>query len=273
MYIMVTSIPKFVKHFGLDFIITDDPQIYLIELQHRFGRLGLQILYPRAWQIHRKQYRILVRDAGPCRQLLSGIRKICRNKIETYRLFREYQPESFIFNGWRSARLRKWVDSLTSDYILSKPPLGTCGQGILLFERERFLEDGPKRIIGGPVLLQEYIFSKRYQTRGLETDYSVGCIRHVCMMRCDGKGLKLLHLPSYWRVAPLPFTRRISEDTLVANISRGAFPVEVAPEDMQLIHDTTNRIACELVTKIFGARAVPLDQVSRMDPEGAIHGA
>ena len=121
--------PNFVKHFGLDFIITDDEKIYLIELQHRFGRLGLQILYPQAWEIHRKQYRRLVRDPGPNQQLLTGIRKICRNKIETYRLFRDYQPDSYIFNGWKSARLRKWLDTLTCKYILSKPPLGTCGQG------------------------------------------------------------------------------------------------------------------------------------------------
>ena len=86
-------------------------------------------------------------------------------------------------------------------------------------------------------------------------------------MHSDGTALHITHLPSYWRVAPEPFTRQLSEETLVANISRGAFPVQVGETDRVLIHDLANKVARELVAKILEIPEFPSGTVNYLPEE------
>jgi hypothetical protein len=258
------ALPSFSKPVGLDFIITPQGKPYLIELQHGFGRRGLLQLFPLASRDYRKTFWHLRRQLGKSPWISEGIRRICGDKIETYKAFARYQPSSLTYWRW-SSKVERWLEGLAPDRtILAKPPRGSCGRGILVLSREQLLQWRSEPFQQGvlPVLLQEFIESRKLvDSKGRP---HLGCIRHIVLMHSDSTRLGFIHLPSYWRVAPAPLGAADLDQALTANISRGAYPLEVSPEDTLLLRQLSEAICVELIQRILELPAPPAQEPSQV---------
>lgn len=259
------SLPSFVKPLGLDLIVRPGGEVVLVELQHHFGRSGLLHLYPAASAPYRKKVRRLRQHFGTAPEINFRLQKICASKIATYRALARYQPASLVYQWWKPS-VRKWLDGLTSEYILSKPPRGSCGRGILLFRRCDFGPDSLPRFLSGPLLLQEYAESKEI-IDDLGRPH-MGCIRHIVVLICDGKSLGFMHLPSYWRVSQSPFIGRPERSAFTANISTGAYPVPVNDDDRAVVTAAAEEISSRLIGKITGLEPPPPGLSTTVSPEG-----
>jgi hypothetical protein len=240
-------LPSFSKAMGLDFIVTPEGKVVLIELQHGFGRRGLVELFPHTHRKYRQNYWSLRRQFGKSFLIIDGLRKICSDKIRTYKLLAPYQPSSFVYRKW-NARVENWLDSLRSDFILAKPSQGSCGKGIRVFGRHDFRRSQGKIALGQARLLQEYIESRPLVDSQGKTH--VGCIRHIVLLYSEGPTLSFLHLPSYWRVSPVPFVEKPDYEACTANISRGAYPVAVDLQDQLHIRQLAELICHRLIQTI-----------------------
>lgn len=253
------TLPSFSKPVGLDFVITPEGKAYLIELQHGFGRRGLLQLFPLASRDYRKTFWGLRRELGKSPWIAEGIRRICGDKIETYKVFAAYQPASLVYWRW-SPKVERWLESLAPDgIVLAKPPRGSCGRGIVVLSCEQLLQwrsDLQLKMV--PVLLQEYVESRKLvDSKGQP---HLGCIRHIVLMRSDSTRLSFIHLPSYWRVAPAPLGSEdgsLDQEALTANISRGAYPREVSQQDTRLVQRLSEAICTELIQRILDLPAPP----------------
>ena len=248
------SLPSFFKPIGLDFIITPTGGVVLVELNHGFGRRGLMALYPEVSRHYRKSYWQLRRDHGKSMEIIEGVRDICHNKINTYKLLSRFQPSSLVYRAW-SPKVERWLDGLQSDRILAKPPLGCCGKGIMIFDRQEFRQAAGAVALGTSILLQEYVESKPLM--GEDGQQHIGCIRHIMMITSDGQQLRYVHLPSYWRVSPTPLDQN-DEQALIANISRGAYPMPVEPQDAILLRPQAEQICTVIVEQILGLQDTPV---------------
>ncbi len=240
--------PPFWKPLGLDFIVTPDDRTLLIELQHGFGRRGLMEQFPAQAVTYRRTYWDLRRKYGTYPTIVDGVRRIASNKIRTYELFSSYQPPSFVAHRWNGA-VRVWLESLGADFVLSKPPRGSCGKGIRVFDRKDLLRTENLETQGRLVLFQEFV-----ESRHLLDDLGrahLGCIRHIMMLCSDGNNLSFLHMPSYWRVSPAPFEQRPDYEALTANISRGAYALPVSEADAANICEISERIGKQLIDHIL----------------------
>lgn len=244
-------LPRFARPLGVDVIIDEGGRSWLVELQHGFGRRGLIELFPAENRLYRKTYWRLRRELGSSPRITEGVRRICSDKTRTLALLARHQPPSFVFRGDEVA-LRAWLASLETDFVLAKPPRGSCGVGILVLDRRELLAASGPPALGEAILLQAFVRSRPLQ--GPDGTPRVGCIRHVVLLTSDGERLRFLHLPSYWRVSPSPYVARADKDALTANISRGAFPVPVAPEDEARVAALSETVTRELVAAIAGVR-------------------
>ena len=247
-------LPSFSRSLGLDVIITRAGRPLLIELQHGFGRRGLLELFPEASRRYRQTYWRLRRENGRSLFVAEEIRRICSDKIVTYRSFAAYQPASFAFSRW-GPEVEAWLDTLSAPLVLSKPPRGSCGRGILVLEREALRRAGGALPLGTPpVLLQEFVRSRPLlDEAGRE---HLGCIRHIVVLHSDGRRLGLVHMPSYWRVASAPLEGGTRE-ALTANISQGAYPLRVSAADRELVRGLAEEVIEELVRLVLGLAEVP----------------
>jgi hypothetical protein len=205
-------------------------------------------LYPSASGRHRKFTRQLRARYGTSSFLYGRLKRICSNKIETYRCLAPHQPSSLPCHRWTSS-IGDWAAGLRGDYLLIKPPRGSCGRGILVIPRRDFGRHSIPRPLTGPLLLQEYIESKRLIDG--EGRPHLGCIRHIAHLYSDGRSLGFIHLPPYWRVAPAPFSREPVREAFTANISGGAFPFPVEDADGSRVRSAAEEIVLDLMRYIF----------------------
>jgi hypothetical protein len=241
-------LPRFSKPLGFDFIITPENSVILIELQHGFGRQGLLELFPKASKIYRSMVKNFLREFGRNLYLTYELRKICKDKIKTYKIFHMYQPSSIVYRFYDDGILG-WLRGVNSDYILAKPPRQNCGNGILVFKRAELLEKKASIPIDRTYLLQEYIKSKSLPDN--DGNSHVGCIRHIVIFHSEGERLSLIHLPSYWRVSPYSFGNNPEREAFTANISRGAYPLKLNDSDLYLIQKKTEEIGLTLISHIL----------------------
>ena len=251
------KVPPFARPLGVDIIITAEGKAVLIELQHGFGRLGLIKLFPGANRRYRQRFRSLLREHGTCFEIRARIKEICSDKIETYKHFSEFQPSSLPYKGW-TGKVERWLSALSSELVLAKPPRGSCGKGIEVLRRAELLRDPESRRLG-PVLLQEFVRSRPIlDEQGLA---HFGCIRHIVLISGDGESLELLHLPSYWRVAPVAQEADADHSAraaLTANISQGAFPLGVEDYEEQLVRSLTEEVCRSLIEEVLELENIPL---------------
>ena len=242
------TLPDFVKPLGLDIIIALDGRPVLIELQSGFGRRGLIALLPAANALYRKTLRCLREDLGRDLFLARQMRRICGDKIRTYRLFSRYQPASFAFRGWGGAA-RRWLDRIKPGFVLAKPPRGCCGKGILVFERDSLRTRPDLLPPGRSYLLQEHLDSKRFNDD--EGRPHAGCMRHIVLLQGQEGRLNFMHLPSYWRVSPIPIGDERRQESLIANISRGGYPLIADEGDAAPARRLAEQVAMDLVRHIM----------------------
>jgi hypothetical protein len=247
-------LPQFSRSLGLDVIITEAGRPLLIELQHGFGRRGLIELFPEASRRYRQTYWRLRRENGRSLFVAEEIRRICSDKIVTYRHFAAYQPPSFAFSRW-GPDVEAWLDTLSEPLVLSKPPRGSCGKGILVLEREPLRRARGALPLGAPpVLLQEFVRSRPLLDEAGRAH--LGCIRHIVVLHSDGRRLGLVHMPSYWRVASAALEGGTRE-ALTANISQGAYPLPVDAADHELVRGLAEEVVVELVRTVLQMDHVP----------------
>jgi hypothetical protein len=242
------TLPTFCSSLGVDVIITPDDRAVLVELQHGFGRRGLIELFPAENSAYRRLFWRLRRRHGRSSVLLQGLRRICGSKVATWKLLADYQPASHVYRGW-TVVLEEWLDHLTSDFILAKPPRGSCGRGILVLDRREFRRAAGAVNLGEAILLQEFVKSR--PLLGPEGEEHVGCIRHIVILVSDGERLSFVHLPSYWRVSPLAYVHRADKDALTANISRGAYPVAVSEADEARVGTLCESVTARVVGHVL----------------------
>lgn len=241
-------VPAFAKSLGMDFIITPEGGIVLLELQHGFGRKGLKLLFSPATRTYRRTYYYLLRQHGRRPGISKALRPVCTDKLRTYKVVGRFQPASFAYQG-PSAKLSRWLDGLASELVIAKPPRGVCGRGIRVVPREAFRRDPEAFQLDKPMILQEFVESRRIDDeQGLP---HVGCIRHVSILHSDGETLGFVHLPSYWRVAPAPFHGLDDREGLTANISRGAYPVALSDEEELLVRCTTEAVGLAVMQHVL----------------------
>jgi hypothetical protein len=233
---------------GLDFIVRPDGTVVLVELQHHFGRSGLLRLFSPAGQRHRQITRRLRGLYGTSPAFFDALRKVCSSKILTYRLLPHFQPSSFVYYRW-GRRVESWLEGLAGDYVLLKPPRGSCGRGILVFRKEDFRRDSSTLTLSSSVLLQEYAESRHLLDESGRPH--MGCIRHIVHVYSDSSSLGFIHLPSYWRVADAPFDGQPPRMAFTANISTGAYPLPVEGAEAGAIRETAEKVVIELVGKIL----------------------
>ena len=243
------KLPGFSKPMGLDWIITEQGRVYLVELQHGFGRKGFMHLWPKLAKHYRKTHWRLRRELGKCWEVSEGLRLICHDKIQTYKRFPGLQPRSFVYKRW-GHRVEAWLEQLDCEFLLAKPPLGSCGEGILVLERAAFLKSAGSVELGRANLLQEYVESRLLPDPDGGGGH-VGCIRHIVILMSDGEHLTFRHLPPYWRVAPQPLVRDAGSGTLTANISRGAFALPVSDADTALVRPLAEEICAAMMREIL----------------------
>lgn len=266
------GLPRFSKALGVDLIITPEGVPVLVELQHGFGRRGLLKLFPAANRTYRRRFRSLLREHGTCFEIQAGLRFLCSDKIRTYKHFARYQPPSLPFHGWDES-VERWLETLEAEVVLAKPPTGSCGKGIRVYRRSELLTSGAARRLTSPTLLQALA-----ECRPLLDDQQrphVGCIRHIVVMVSDGAQLSFLHLPSYWRVSPVPrsvVSAPPDRDELTANISRGAFPLAVGDDEEVTVRKMTEEICAEVISVITGTSGCPLGASVAIEDDGAICG-
>jgi hypothetical protein len=231
------TLPVFSRPVGLDFIITPAGETVLVELQLGFGRLGLYRLFPRANRLLRKTSWYLRHESGRQPWLTWRLRRICNDKIKTYRLFADLQPPSLAYGGWDEG-VERWLAGLQTRFVLLKPPRGSCGEGIEVFEREALLRSSGVLIPPGlalPQLLQAFV-----QSRILRDDVGrphVGCIRHIVIMHSDGERLSFIHLPAYWRVSPATLGGEAYKEALTLTPDKEALALTPDKEALALTPD------------------------------------
>ena len=265
------GLPHFSRPLGLDIIITPDGRGVLVELQHGFGRQGLIKLFPKANRAYRRRRRSLGRAYGTCFEVMARFREVCNDKIQTYRYFSRFQPSSFAYQRW-TPKVEQWLQGLDADVVLAKPPRGSCGKGIKVFDRQALLRAEGSIRVDAPALLQELV-----ECRPLLDDEGrahVGCIRHIVLLISDGERLNFLHLPSYWRVSPVPRAAGRSEEPdageLVANISRGAFPVAVSDDDELIVRTLSEEVCTELIEIVLGVDECPRGESAVIPVDGML---
>ena len=249
------TLPSFFKPIGLDFIVTPEGKVVLVELNHGFGRRGLMALFPEVSKAYRRSYWQLRREFGKSMEIIEGLREICSNKFCTYELLSRFQPSSLVYRVYNQV-VERWLDSLESDYILAKPFRGCCGEGILVLDRQEFMRAAGDVPLGRANLLQEYVASRLLP--GDDGQQHIGCIRHIMMIISDGEQLRFTHMPSYWRVSPTPFADHADKEALTANISRGAFPLAVDEEDSVKVRAQADEVCTILTEHILGLEGIPV---------------
>ncbi len=242
-------LPGFCKPLGLDFIITEENKVLFIEMQHGFGRKGLMELFPNAKFVYRKTLGNMRREYGKSLYVSKRMREICNDKITTYNHFPHYQPSSFVYKSNKLPQLKEWLSTLDSDYVLAKPPRGCCGEGILVLKRNELQNADDSLNLGSANLLQEYIPSKKLY--GSDGKPHIGCIRHIILLHSDGETMGFAHFPSYWRVSPSPYGKNADRESFTANISRGAYPIEVNKKDTALLRPFAEQICKEFICQIL----------------------
>lgn len=243
------TLPSFLKPLGLDFIVTPEGRALLIEMQSGFGRAGLLELFPETGTLYRRTYWARRREHGRCWTITEGVRRVCADKVATYKLLSEFQPPSLPYHRF-TPRVARWLEGLESEFVLAKPPRGSCGEGILVLERRGFEQAAARIPPGKLMLLQEFVESRKLPGRDA-SGVHVGCIRHIVMLCSDGQRMSVTHMPSYWRVSPAPFVRRADYEALTANISRGAHPWPVDEADSNLVRRLAERVCARLVRHVL----------------------
>lgn len=262
---MIVPIPAFAKSIALDFIITCQQQIILLEFGKNFGRRGLLKLFPRTYDLYRKRLFQFRRTLPSNAYIARKIGEISSDKISTYKLFTHYQPSSLVFRKY-SPRVERWLQSLRSNFVIVKPPRGSCGKGIEVFTPQQFTEHYHCIHLGQPILVQEYIKSKSLHVPPAKGAY-VGCIRHVVLLHYDGRYLNFIHLPPYWRIAPEPFVDKANKEALTANISRGAVALPVDANDRLLVHKLSEDLSNRLLAHILNISSLAKGSSSNLDLE------
>ncbi len=245
------ALPPFAKALGMDFIVTEQGQVVLVELQHGFGKRGMLRLWPGSGRLYRQHYWRVRREQGRCWALTRGLREICSDKAKTYRLFADLQPRSRLLSHW-SAGVERWLATLGADFVLATPPRGSCGRGILVLDRRALLAAGPPPELtrGVRYLLQEFVRSRSLLDAGGAAH--VGCVRHILILTCRTLAIAALALPPYWRLSPAAYVHLADYEALTANISRGAHPLPVDEADAAAIREVSAVVAARLVGHVLG---------------------
>jgi len=259
--------PGFVKSTGMDFIITPEGEAYLIEIQYGFGRRGLRRLYRPAAHRYRRIYHPLLRRYEGSTKLLAGMRPLSNDKISTYKAMPQFQPSSCPYYGW-SPEIARWLERVPSELVVAKPPKGTCGQGIVVLPRDDFLRDHTAFRLDRPMLLQEFIESRKLPDA--EGEDHVGCIRHIMILYCDTRALGLIHFPSYWRVSPSPFVGLEQREGLTANISRGAYPEALVDEEVRPVRRMAEQVALTAIRRVLELPDLELGACWQVSNEGEL---
>lgn len=257
------TLPSFSRPIGLDVIITSEGRALLVEAQCGFGRRGLLNLFPAANRAYRKTYWALRRELGKSPWVSEELRELCNDKLATYRVVGHHQPPSLPYRRY-GAGVRRWLEAQDCERVLLKPARGCCGNGIEVLDRQQILRDDqlPPAAMGD-MLLQAFVGSRPLAVDGRP---HLGCIRHIVILSSDGRGLDVVHLPSYWRVAPRPLTPAPEREALTANISRGATPLAVAPADRQRVHRLAEQVCHELLCHVTGLSAIPRGTTRVIEP-------
>jgi len=259
------SLPTFAKSIGLDLIVRPDGEVVLIELQSHFGRSGLLTLFQSAGKRHRETTRRLRNSYGTSPDLFRSLRRICSSKILTWRHLGRFQPPSYVYSRW-SRGARDWLEGLKGEYVLFKPPRGSCGRGIHVFRRDDLPGQMDSIVLTSSVLLQEYT-----ESRHLLDDAGrphMGCIRHIVHVFGDASSIGFVHLPSYWRVAAAPFEGRPPRGAFTANISTGAYPLPVEGAEAPSVRDSSEEILHELLEPLLEANSLAVRSSEYLSGEG-----
>lgn len=263
----MTGQRTFAKSIGFDFIIRPDGSPLLVELQHHFGRSGMMRLYPAVSRSHRKITRFLRERYGACRDFGESLRRICSSKIETYRALSEWQPRSFVYQGW-GPKTEAWLKSIESDYVIFKPPRGSCGRGITVHRKREVRAGVLDHPMTGPMILQEYAPSRIIPDG--EGQPHMGCIRHIAHVFCTGSSLGFIHLPSYWRVAPEPVSEAPEKRSYTANISSGALPLPLERGEAETVRAAAAEVALALTQKLRRGQPYDMGPAGFVEPDGAV---
>ena len=224
-------------------------------------------LYPAVSRSHRKITRFLRERYGACRDFGESLRRICSSKIETYRALAEWQPRSFVYQGW-GPKTESWLNSVASDYIIFKPPRGSCGRGISVHRRRDLRAGVIDHPISGPMILQEYSPSRTiFDGDGRP---HMGCIRHIAHIFCTGSSLGFIHLPSYWRVAPEPVSEAPEKRSFTANISSGALPFPLEARETETVRSAAAAVALALTQKLRRGQPCGMGPVGSVEPDGSV---
>jgi hypothetical protein len=203
---------------------------------------------------------------GTSPTLFNSLRRICSSKILTYRALSRFQPSSFVYSRWNRAA-ESWLKELASDYLLFKPPRGSCGRGILVLRREEFPRQIRSFTLTSSVLLQEYTESRKlFDESGRP---HMGCIRHIVHVYSDSESMNFLHLPSYWRVAAVPFEHHPPRGAFTANISTGAYPLAVEGLEAQAVRNASEEILGALFASLLD-KELPSGESEYVSPEGSV---
>ena len=230
---------RWMQQLGLDWIITEEKRLYLIEIQHGFGLSGLKKILPAALDTFNKTRRVLGGKLGTNARVEAELRAIADDKMWSYKASPSKCPSSILYQGY-TVEISDWAAELESDTVIAKPLHLSRGRGIRAIPTSVLIEDPRLANLTAPMILQEFVRSRLFPDD--EGRPHIASIRHAMVLVMDRTGLGFIHTPSYWRVAARPFPQE-----RIANISRGAKPQPLDDDEQQVVWDASEEVGGDLL--------------------------
>lgn len=222
----------------VDTVVTKDNEVYLLEL-HTSGisKVMGSILFKEA-----SKYLSAGFDKLRHPEVRKKLSHLIDNKFRCYKLLEEFQPSTIKYEGKK--KVEAWLESIDSEYIISKPIVGYGGKGQKVYRKDEFKFTRAQR----RRILQEYILSKTMIGTDGKEHLGSNRVNSIWFVQ-DGKA-GFFFLPSAWKMSRYPIDVNIKR-SMVLNSCAGAVSVPATEEENEIMRDFVEKVGVKLLSTII----------------------